>query len=92
MITSAVHHGIYVELPNTVEGLVKTEELPDGEYEYDGMMELRCPQTGRRFRVGDPVRRVAVRQGGCELGPGGLCACLTQAVGGVSRVASKKHI
>ena len=56
VITSAVHHGIYVELPNTVEGLVKTEELPDGEYEYDGMMELRCPQTGRRFRVGDPVR------------------------------------
>ena len=60
-ITSVTPHGFYVELPNTVEGLVKIEELPEGEYIYDGMMALICPVSGKRFRVGDPVRVTCIK-------------------------------
>ncbi|MBQ7782867.1 MAG: ribonuclease R, partial [Oscillospiraceae bacterium] len=36
MICGITDYGMYVELPNTVEGLVKMETLPDGVYEFDG--------------------------------------------------------
>ena len=56
MISSVTSFGMYVELPNTVEGLVRMEDLPDGEYFFDGIMELKDIHTGRRFRIGDQVR------------------------------------
>ena len=39
-ISGITDYGMYVELPNTVEGLVKIETLPDGTYEYDGHFSL----------------------------------------------------
>ena len=31
----------FVELPNTVEGMVRVETLPEGQYEFDGYFELK---------------------------------------------------
>ncbi|MGI5893906.1 MAG: ribonuclease R [Candidatus Merdivicinus sp.] len=56
MISSVTSFGIYVELPSTVEGLVRLEDLPDGEYFFDGLIELSDIHGGRKFRLGDPVR------------------------------------
>ncbi len=54
VISSAVNHGVYVELPNTVEGLIRVADL--GDYQYDGKMEFVDQHSGRKLRVGDPIR------------------------------------
>lgn len=56
VVSGAAAYGIYVELPNTVEGLVRIEALPEGNYVYDGLMQLMDPVSGRRYRIGDAVR------------------------------------
>lgn len=40
VISSVAGQGIYVELSNTVEGLVRTESLGDG-YAFDGLLSMR---------------------------------------------------
>lgn len=55
IITSVTEFGFYVELPNTVEGLVMTESLPDGPYEFDGRFSLT--QNGKKaYSIGDRVK------------------------------------
>ena len=61
VISSVAPHGVYVELQNTVEGLVRGECLPGGEYEYDGVSAYRDRVTGHCYRIGDEIRVVAVR-------------------------------
>ena len=39
-----------------MEGLVRIEDLPYGQYQYDGLMEIKEVHTGKGFRVGDAVR------------------------------------
>jgi ribonuclease R len=55
VISGVTSFGFFVELPNTVEGLVKYESLPE-YYEFD---RDRMAATGRRsghtFEIGDPV-------------------------------------
>ncbi|MCI9143288.1 MAG: RNB domain-containing ribonuclease, partial [Lachnospiraceae bacterium] len=53
--------GIYVELPNTVEGLVHVSRLP-GDYFYynESKCEMVGEATGRSYKLGMPVR-VSVR-------------------------------
>lgn len=56
VISSATDFGIYVELPNTVEGLVHTENMPEGTYDFDGFVSLKEIRTGKIYRVGDSVK------------------------------------
>jgi len=59
VISSAVSFGFYVQLPNTVEGLVGLRTLP-GEWIYDGVIAFQNRTTAKQLRVGDAVRvRVA---------------------------------
>ena len=55
-ISSLAPHGIYVELPNTVEGLIRNEDLPEGEYDRNEMILLKNLTTGAAYRIGDPIR------------------------------------
>ncbi len=59
VISSVAGQGIYVELSNTVEGLVRTESLGDG-YAFDGLLSMRNAQ-GKTYRVGDEVRIICIR-------------------------------
>ncbi len=60
MISGMTDYGMYVELPNTVEGLVKIETLPDGAYEYDGHFSLT--RDGKAvYSVGQGVRVKCVK-------------------------------
>lgn len=60
-ISGVTAWGFYVELENTVEGLVHVRTLTDDFYVYDERRyTLTGQNTGRRFRLGDPVQvRVA---------------------------------
>ena len=59
MISGVTAWGIYVELPNTVEGLVHVSEL-QGDYYYfsQDTLELIGEHTNRRFRLGQKARIV----------------------------------
>ncbi|MCR4843104.1 MAG: ribonuclease R [Eubacterium sp.] len=48
--------GIYVVLPNTIEGMVRLEDIPGDFYEFDeDRMIVRGNHRGGVFKIGDPV-------------------------------------
>lgn len=55
VVSSVVNNGIYVMLENTIEGLVKIIDLPEGHYEFDGIMCLKNIKTGDKYQIGDKV-------------------------------------
>ena len=61
VISGAARFGLFVELPNTVEGMIRIEDLPHDQYEFnEHEWELFGFHTRRRYRLGDRVR-VAVK-------------------------------
>lgn len=61
IITGVKSYGFYVELENTVEGLVRVESLK-GWFDYDEQnMQLFCPANGKRYSIGDNVSVIATR-------------------------------
>lgn len=61
MVSSVTNFGIFVELPNTVEGLVHISNMTDDYYVFDERtLSMRGERAGRVFRIGDEVKvRVA---------------------------------
>lgn len=58
-ISGVTNWGIYVELPNTVEGLVHVSKLPGDYFVYDeNANQLVGKTTGQIFKLGMPVRVV----------------------------------
>jgi ribonuclease R len=56
IISSVTGFGIFVELPNTIEGLVHITSLYDDYYLFDDRhMKLRGESNGREFGLGDKV-------------------------------------
>jgi len=57
VISGVTSWGLYVELPNTVEGLVRLTDLRGDYYIYDAAsMSLTGERSGRRYAIGDPMR------------------------------------
>lgn len=51
------HYGFYVELPNTVEGMVHVSNLYDGHYDFDeNTYEMHSADAGKTYRMGQRVR------------------------------------
>lgn len=61
VITSAANHGIYVTLPSSVEGLVRTSDLPSGEYKYDEVKGYTNVTTTQTYFVGDKINIVCTQ-------------------------------
>lgn len=61
VISSATEFGFYVELPNTVEGLVHADSLTDGIYEFDGVVSYRSLTSGKKYTVGDEVKVICAK-------------------------------
>jgi ribonuclease R len=61
VVSGVTRWGIYVELPNTVEGMVHISKLPGDYYIYvEERNEVLGTGTGKAYRLGMPVRvRVA---------------------------------
>jgi len=55
VISSAAPQGIYVQLPNTIEGLVRTEDLGTGNFVLENNIQYIDNATKKRFRVGDKI-------------------------------------
>jgi len=58
-VSSVTTFGVYVSLPSTVEGLISASELPDGDWQFDGLT-LKDQVTGRKFQLGDCVRVIVL--------------------------------
>ncbi len=57
IISSIMSFGIFVELPNLVEGLVKIDDLTDDTYIFDEeTFSLRGAKNKRGYRLGDSVK------------------------------------
>lgn len=57
VVSGVTAWGIYVELPNTVEGMVHISKLPGDYYYYnESTYEMVGDATGRTFKLGMPVK------------------------------------
>ncbi len=61
IISSVTEFGFYVELENTVEGLVHINTLPEGYYEYDGYFSIKDEYSDRSFCAGNKVKIICAR-------------------------------
>ena len=61
VISSVTKWGMYVELPNTIEGLIHVANMRDDHYNYDeSRYEMVGERTGKVYKLGQEVRvRVA---------------------------------
>ncbi len=57
IISGITEWGIYVELPNTVEGLIRVSDLEGDFYVFNAdRYEMTGQATGKTYRLGDRVR------------------------------------
>ena len=57
VVSSITKWGMYVELPNTVEGLVHVASMSDDHYEYyEDRFEMVGSHTGRTYKLGQKLR------------------------------------
>ena len=61
VVSSVVKFGLFVELPNTVEGLIHVTNLPEFFHYNERTLTLKGEQSGVVFRVGQEVRIKLVR-------------------------------
>lgn len=62
IISSVTNFGMFVELPNTIEGLIRNEDLVDDYYFYDEInLQLIGKRTGKRFKMSDKVKVEVIR-------------------------------
>lgn len=51
-ITGVTNYGFYVELPNSVEGMVSVRDLPMGDYLLEDNIQLKETRRGTLYRIG----------------------------------------
>lgn len=56
IISSVAFHGLYVSLPNSIEGLIKVENLPEGQYEFDELFTMKETLGGTSYSIGDAIK------------------------------------
>ncbi len=62
IVSGVVNFGLFVELPNLIEGLVRIEELPNDWWVFDPVhYRLRGKRTGRSYGIGDRLPVVVAR-------------------------------
>ena len=69
VISSITQFGLYVELPNTVEGLVRAQALSENALTLTEGVALRDILSGREWRLGDVMR---VRVAGVDVSQGNV--------------------
>lgn len=62
VISGVTNFGVFVELPNLIEGLVRMEDLPPDYWVHDPVhYRLKGQRTGREYQLGQPVTAEVVR-------------------------------
>lgn len=76
IVSGVTSWGIYVELPNTVEGLVHISKLPGDYYSYhEETYELMGESTGRTFYLG---QKVSIKVHNVDLPSSAIDFCLVE--------------
>ncbi len=61
VISGVTNFGLYVELPNTIEGMIRLDSLKDDFYDYEeGKYRVIGRQTRKIYGLGDPVKIVVL--------------------------------
>ena len=55
IISGVTMRGVFVELPNTVEGFVPLETIPNSRFEFDGMVSQLDQNTGLKLTIGQKM-------------------------------------
>ncbi|MBO7335588.1 MAG: S1 RNA-binding domain-containing protein, partial [Lachnospiraceae bacterium] len=59
VISGVSNYGIFVELPNTIEGMIRLSDLHDDYYDYDEENYRAIGQnSGREFKLGTKIKVV----------------------------------
>ena len=61
VVSSVVKFGLFIELPNTIEGLIHITTLPEFYNYNERTMMLQGEKSGKVFRVGQPIKIKLVR-------------------------------
>ena len=61
VVSSVVKFGLFIELPNTIEGLIHSTTLPEYYNYNERTMTLQGEKSGKVFRVGQPIKIKLVR-------------------------------
>ena len=57
IVSSVTSFGMFVELPNTIEGLIRMNDLTDDYYVYDeAQLALVGERTKKTYKLGDAVK------------------------------------
>lgn len=56
LVSSVVKFGVFVELPNTIEGLIHVTEFPEYYHYNERELTLVGEKSGTVFRVGQPIK------------------------------------
>ncbi|MBQ6806292.1 MAG: ribonuclease R [Lachnospiraceae bacterium] len=57
VISGVTSWGVYVELPNTIEGMIHVSKLPGDYYYYDeNAYEMVGKDTGKKYRLGEQIK------------------------------------
>jgi ribonuclease R len=57
IVSSITNFGMFIELPNTIEGLVHVTNMTDDYYRFDDrQMMMIGERAGKQFRIGDEVK------------------------------------
>ncbi|MEW6724701.1 MAG: ribonuclease R [Bacillota bacterium] len=90
IVSGVTQFGIFVELENTIEGLVHVSTLTDDYYHFDeATLALVGERSGRRFTIGQPVKVQVVK---CDLDQRRIDFVLTPENSGKTKADSKAKI
>lgn len=55
LISGITESGIYVELPNSIEGMIRISSMPEGNYDIESGLSVTEMLSGKSYRVGDKI-------------------------------------
>lgn len=55
IISGVTQRGVFVELPNSVEGFVPVDSFEGANYQFDGLISQLDRNTGKRLTIGQPL-------------------------------------
>lgn len=59
VVSGVTKNGVFVRLPNNVEGFVPVESFRDNSFSWDGVITHRCARTGRVITIGTVLNVIA---------------------------------
>ena len=75
VVSGVTHYGLYVQLENTVEGLLRSDALSEHALTLTEGISLSDPLTGQVWRLGDTLR---VQLAAADIPSGNIDFVLTQ--------------